>query len=197
MPDCPFPPERKKRSYMMDVSGSDIAEMPDLSRLAGRLGGVEPIGVIPSEAWETWHAELNEPRGGVLLTYLLIPRPEPDAPLNWRTPCTEEHAIVVHLLSREDRAPVIVCPVETAEEHARHRLAPQAPETLPVRMPGTAAGVFVWLAAPKAVTYGQVVRHCRGQKGGLRLTAAYAERLEATFAQPVGQRKPEGRRSQG
>ena len=196
MLDCHFPPEREKRSYMMDVSDSDIAAMPDLSGLARMLGDVPPLDTVPEDAWEPWDGASQEPRIGVLMSYLLIPQPDPEAAPNWRTPCNEEHAIVAHLPSREDRAPVIVCPVETAEERAQHRLAPQAPEMLPMRMPGTAAGVFVWLAAPKAVTYGQVVRHCRGEKEGLRLTAAYAERLEAAFAQLMAGREP-GRRPFG
>jgi len=194
MPDCPFPPERKKRSYMMDVSDSDIATVPDLSRLARLFEGVEPIEVIPPEAWEPWDGASHEPRTGLLLTYLLIPRPEPDAPLNWRTPCTEEHAIVVHLFSREDRAPVIVCPVQTWEEHSRHGPAPQAPGTLLLQMPGAEEDAFAWLATPRAVTYRQLVHHCRGPKSGLRLTATYAGKLEATFARLMAGRRPQGRR---
>ena len=123
-----FSPDRPRRSYMMDVDPADAIEVPDLGPLLAGLDAVEPLGRIGVEDWEPVPADDRRIRAGTVLQSFLMISGEVNA--GGRTPCREEHLIVVGALGEGDGDPVVLCPIVSWKDFSRYRRELQGEEAL-------------------------------------------------------------------
>jgi hypothetical protein len=120
-PDAPhsFSPDRARRSYMMDVDPGDAIQVPDLGPLLAGLGAVEALERIGVEDWEPVPDDDRRVRAGTVLQSFLMVSGEVNA--GGRTPCREEHLIVVAALGEGDVDPVVLCPIVSWRDFSRYR----------------------------------------------------------------------------
>lgn len=90
--EFPFPPERPCRTYMMDMVPSDAAHLP--ARFP-EPAGIEPCASIPAEAWTALSEGEAPVRVGSLLLHVLLAADPATAGDEMRTPCSEEHLVIV------------------------------------------------------------------------------------------------------
>lgn len=113
-PPFPFPPERGRRTYMMDMVASDAARVPAGVRRASGKGLASPI---PAEAWACEPSPGPGPRVGTLLLFVLLASDPETAGQEMRTPCREEHLVLVDVPEGSSRTDVLIgCPLLTLEE---------------------------------------------------------------------------------
>ncbi len=109
----PFPPARGRRSYMMDMDTRDVAVPPTVFRPSP----AEPVALVPAEAWEPVPGDPALPTLGTLLLFALLPSDPETAGREMRTPCREEHLVLVDVPPGSgERDVVIGCSLVTVDE---------------------------------------------------------------------------------
>lgn len=175
-----FPPVRPGRSYMMDVSPEDVTPLPDLRRLLRSVAQVAPLEVVLPEDWEPWpEGEQAVAPGMVLEHFLTVDTLEVNA--GGRTPCSEQHLMVIAAAGVEPDSPVVVCPLLIPQQEYAPR-----PGLIPILLPraeyNTQPRVVLSLLRPEAVLY----RHVAATEAPLRLQAKLIPRLQSALRQVVG-----------
>lgn len=184
-----FPPAGGLRTYMMDVDPADVPDVPEPHRLVAPAPGATALTVVRPEDWEPVLPGCEEVRVGTILSQQLMVGPGVEVNAGGRTPCREEHLIVVGLGGPGDRDPVVVCPVVEREWLPRHR-AWREGEFLPVLLPRPEYDVeprlFIWLTLLEVTLLRYALWAVKGGRSPMRLREGAIDGLRAAVARQHG-----------
>lgn len=192
-----FPPAAGLRTYMMDVTASDQVALPDLRPLLAGARGLPPLTSVAAADWEPVAEGTEAPAAGMVLPAVLMVSPGVEINEGGRTPCREEHLIVVACAGSDQRSPVVVCPLILAETLTTGRHAAEGQQTveqmragerrgvIPALLPragyDTVAQVFISLLQPQAIMRMQAASALRAGQVSLQLNREATARLQSAL----------------